>query len=84
MVHNYMLFETFVLACLWGKPTENKYCAEFMDTRGPYSSRQACKERAIEIADNLYKYEPEYQARTHRCEEFKSIEEYENKGLLYR
>ena len=52
MVHNNMLYETFVLACLWGKPTENKYCAEFMDTRGPYSSRQACKERAIEIANS--------------------------------
>lgn len=83
MVQNKMLYEAFVLACLWRKQTENKYCAKFMDTWGPYS-RQACKERAIEIADNLYKHDPEYQARTHRCEEFKSIEEYEHRGLLYR
>ena len=64
------MFQAFVLICLIGMPTENRYCVELADTRGPYMLHDKCLARVYEIKEELHLYKPNMQARAYRCDEF--------------
>ena len=64
------MFQAFVLICLIGMPTENRYCEELVDTRGPYITQDQCLARVYEIKQELHLYRPKMEARAYRCDEF--------------
>ena len=62
------MFEAFVLICLINMPTENRYCEELADTRGPYMLQDKCLARVYEIKQELHLYKPHMEARAYRCD----------------
>jgi len=44
------MFKAIVLACAISATSD---CIEFHDTRGPYQSKEACEERAYEMARDI-------------------------------
>ena len=64
------MFQAFVLICLIGMSTENRYCEELVDTRGPYITQDQCLARVYEIVQELPLYKPQMQPRGYRCDKF--------------
>ena len=61
-------YHTSVLVCLKGKEKIPENCEELKDTRGPYTTKYFCEERAYEIASSLPKYKPDYEAKGYMCD----------------
>jgi len=57
------MFKALVLACLIGNPD---YCIEFENARHPLSTIEACKERTIEMANDINELTP-YRAVSWKC-----------------
>ena len=63
------MFKTIVFACLVISPTD---CWEYLDTRGPYESRDVCIKRAYEIGNSIMEItQGNVRPKKFRCEKLK-------------
>ncbi len=58
------MFKALVTICVIGLPNT---CQVIEDLLGPYETEVSCKERALEISRQVYKYYPLWKATKYRC-----------------
>lgn len=60
------MFKAFVTICIIAMPNT---CQTLEDTRGPYETKQQCKERALQISRQVHKYYPLWKPVKYKCKE---------------
>jgi len=60
------MFKAFVTICIISMPQN---CQILEDTRGPYETNEECKQRALEISRQVYKYYPAWKPVKYSCKE---------------
>ena len=60
------MFKALVTICVIGMPND---CQVLEDQLGPYETKSACKNRALEISRQVYKYYPLWKPMSYRCKE---------------
>jgi len=60
------MFKAFVTICVISMPQK---CQTLEDTRGPYETKQECKQRALEISRQVDKYYPLWKPFKYSCKE---------------
>jgi|TARA_R100001460_G_C3526830_1_gene173100 hypothetical protein len=60
------MFKALVTICIIAMPNT---CQTLEDTRGPYETKQQCKERALQISRQVHKYYPLWKPVKYKCKE---------------
>ena len=63
------MFQAIVIGCLISDPTQ---CVEFHNARHPLTSRQACEERAMQMANDINRITFDMKAVRWRCFKLKN------------
>ena len=65
------MYKAIVLACMLSAPDQ---CWEFVDTRGPYRTFEACRTRAYEMGNAVRQIHTDMTPLKFRCEQLKGTE----------